>query len=90
MRLQALIDLFENQVQKLVEDGVPANNIVDALRVVVTRTEILHGTSADSLKKQLSVVTNRLKALAEGQTDQAPLTPAANHPVITDGADLLR
>ncbi len=85
MRLQALIDLFDNQVEKLIEVGVPADSIADALRVVVTRTEILHGTSADSLRK-LDAVANRLKALAE----QSPLTPDANHPVMADDADLLR
>ncbi len=85
MRLQALIDLFDNQVQKLIEVGVPADSIADALKIVLTRTQILHGASAGSLRK-LGAVANRLKALAE----QSPLTPAANHPVMADDADLLR
>ncbi len=89
MRLQALIDLFDNQVEKLVEAGVPPDSIADALKVVATRTQLLHGASADSLRK-LGAVANRLKALADGQNAQPPLTPDANHPVMADDADLLR
>lgn len=62
MRLQALIDLFDHQVQKLVEAGVPASSIADALKVVATRTEILHG-GIDSRDK-LATVAERLRRLS--------------------------
>jgi hypothetical protein len=89
MRVQVLIDYLDEVVRILVEAGAPAETIVDALKVVTTRTELLHGGTTHSLRK-LGEVANRLKALAEGQNDQPPLTADANHPVMAEEADLLR
>lgn len=84
MRVQVLVDYFDLAVSQLIKAGAPVETIIDALKVVTTRTELLHG-STDSLRR-LGTVANRLKALA----DLPPLTPDANHPVIADDADLLR
>ena len=88
MRVQVLVDYFDLAVSQLIEAGAPAETIIDALKVVTTRTELLHGRS-EGLKR-LDEVAKRLKAIAEGAAGQAPLMPNAHHPVIPEDADLLR
>ena len=88
MRVQVLVDYFDLAVSQLIEAGAPVETIIDALKVVTTRTELLHRRSGGL--KRLDAVANRLKAIAEGAAGQAPLTPDANHPVMPDDADLLR
>ncbi len=88
VRVQVLIDYLDEVVSKLIEARAPVETIIDALKVVTTRTELLHGGTA-SLRK-LDAVANRLKALAEGQNDQPPLTADANQPPIPGEAELLR
>ena len=88
MRLQALVDYFDVAVNQLVDAGYPVETIIDALKVVTTRSELLHGRTHGL--KRLDAVANRLKASADGPAAQPALTPDANHPVVPDAADLLR
>ena len=88
MRLQALVDYFDVAVNQLVEAGYPVESIIDALKVVTTRAELLHGRSGGL--KRLDAVANKLKAIADAPSAQPVLTPDANDPVIPDAADLLR
>lgn len=78
--LKTLMKFFDEQVEKLVECGVPPDRVADALKMVVIRTEILHNVAAlDTLSavanrgelrlgadalERLAAVAKRLKALA--------------------------
>ena len=64
MRTQVLVDYFDVAVNQLLEVGYPAHAIIDALKVVTTRTELLHGGARVDGLKRLGTVADRLKALA--------------------------
>ena len=40
--LETLTTFFDEQVEKLVNRGVPPDRVADALKMVVIRTELLH------------------------------------------------
>ena len=79
--LETLIKFFDEQVEKLMERGVPSDRLADALKMVAIRTELLHNVAAlDTLSavgnrgdlrhsaealERLAAVAKRLKALAE-------------------------
>jgi hypothetical protein len=81
--IETLTTFFDGQVEKLVNRGVPPDRVVDALKLVVIRTEILHYVAAlDTLSavanrgdlrhgadalEKLAALAKRLKALAEGR-----------------------
>ena len=78
--LETLIKFLDEQVEKLVDCGVPPDRLADALKMAAIRTELLHNVTAlDTLSAvanrgelrhgadaldKLAAVAKRLKALA--------------------------
>ncbi len=63
MTVEALIDVFDDQVQKLVSEGVPVDRIADAMKVSTLRAEMLHGTGS---MRKLNAAAERLRGTSKG------------------------
>ena len=59
---EQLVEFFERMVQKLVEQGVPAERIADALSVMSVRAGVRYSVVGQS---KLTVAVERLRAASE-------------------------
>jgi len=62
MTVEALIDVFDDQVGKLVAEGVSVDRIADAMKVSTLRAEMLHGTGS---MRKINAVAERLRSTSE-------------------------
>ncbi len=65
MTVEALIDVFDDQVRRLVGEGVPVDRIADAMKVSTLRAEMLHGTGS---MRKLNAIAERLRGTSERAT----------------------
>jgi hypothetical protein len=59
---EQLVEFFERMVQKLVEQGVPAERIADALSVMSVRAGVRYGVVGPS---KLTAAAERLRVASE-------------------------
>jgi len=59
---EQLVEFFERMVQKLVEQGVPAERIADALSVMSVRAGVRYGVVGPS---KLTAAVERLRVASE-------------------------
>ena len=59
---EQLVEFFERVVQKLVEQGVPAERITDALSVMSVRAGVRYGVVSQS---KLTAAAERLRVASE-------------------------